>query len=202
MKENIRIKTMEEVGVIVTGGQIMTRIAAKDGSKDEVVETRRVVIPKCISGDGSIRCEDMPEEALKTVPDPKRLTERGDIVVKLSTPYDAAMVDERSEGSVVPSFCAIIKDTGKVDPRYLLAFLNSKSCKDQLKAQVAGAVMTVLSVGKIKGVLIPIPSVERQAEIGEHFLATQKKLRIAEEIVRLEQKKNDILFQEMVKSDD
>ncbi len=202
MKENIKIRTLEEVGVIIIGGQIMTRITAKEGSADEVVETRRVVIPKCISGDGSIRSEEMPEEALKTSPDPKRLTEQGDIVVKLSTPYDAAMVDEKSEGCVVPSFCAIIKETGEVDPRYLLAFLNSRNCKEQLKVQVAGSVMTVLSVGKIKGALIPIPSMERQIEIGEHFLATQRKLRIVEEIVRLEQKKNDVLFQEMVKNDD
>ena len=64
MKDNIKIRTLEEVGVIIIGGQIMTRITAKEGSADEVVETRRVVIPKCISGDGSIRSEEMPEEAL------------------------------------------------------------------------------------------------------------------------------------------
>ncbi len=185
--------------VTMISGQIMTRIAIKEGSGEDMVEVRKVVIPKCIHADGSIYVEEMPEEALRAAPDPKRLTEPGDIVMKLSTPYDAAYVNEESAGAVVPSFCAIIKSTGALNSDYLLAFLNSAACKNQLKQQVAGSTLAMLSVGKIRNVMIPVPSVEEQREIGSRFLDTQRKVHLMEQSIRLEQKKNDISFRDMVK---
>ena len=60
--------------------------------------------------------------------------------------------------------------------------------------------MAMLSVGKIKSVYIPVPEMKKQREIGNHFLDTQKNLRIVRQIIALEQKKNDIYFRDLVKS--
>ena len=199
MSKQKRILPLNECGIDIIGGQIMTRLAIKEGSGEDVVETRKVVIPKCIHADGSIDCTEMPEEALRAVPDPKRLTKSGDIVMKLSTPYDAALVEQDSAGCIVPSFCAIIKSSGQLNADYLLAFLNSSACKNQLKQQVAGSTMAMLSVGKIKSVMIPVPTEEEQRKIGENFLETQRKVSLLEQIIRLEQEKNDISFRDMVK---
>ena len=59
--------------------------------------------------------------------------------------------------------------------------------------------MAMLSVGKIKNVLIPVPSLETQREIGSRFLETHRKVHLLEQIISLEQKKNDIYFRDMVK---
>ena len=199
---NNQMLTLAECGVELIGGQIMTRISAKNQKETEIAETRRVVIPKCIRPDGSIAYDDMAEEDLTVAADPRKLTVPGDIVMKLSSPYDAAVIDEESSDCIVPSFCAIIKASSELDPAYLLAFLNRNSCKEQLKQQVAGAVMAMLSVGKIKSVRIPVPDMSVQREIGQHFLDAQRKLRIVEQIIKLEQKKNDIYFRDMVKNYD
>lgn len=180
----------------VYGGQIMTRIVAKSDT-DEAVETRRVLVPKSIASDGSIDVTDLPVESLKSIPDEKKLSHVGDIIMKLSPPYDAGVVTEESADCIVPSFCGVIKCSTKVDPNYLLAFLNSSLCKDQLKAQVAGTVMTVLSVGKIKTVKIPIPPAKDQKKIGDRFMSTQRKLKTIRQISLLEAKRNDIVFQNM-----
>ena len=85
------MKTLGELNVQICGGQIISRIAATDDdSKDS-----SVVIPKCIHADGTIQKSEMAVEKTRTVIDPAKLTEEGDIVVKLSTPYDAAMVNRR-----------------------------------------------------------------------------------------------------------
>lgn len=199
MSEKSRIAPLGDCGIEIISGQIMTRLAIKDGSDEEAFEMCRVVIPKCIQADGSINAAEMPEESLRTAPDPKRLTTPGDIVMKLSTPYDAAFVDEDSAGCIVPSFCAIIKSAGELDAHYLLAFLNSSACKNQLKLQVSGSAMAMLSVGKIKNVSIPVPALDKQREIGNQFQETQRKVHLLEQIIRLEQKKNDISFRDMVK---
>lgn len=196
MMERIKIG---DTGIRVTTGQIMSRISAKEGAGEEVIQSRRVIIPKAINPDGSISIEDLPEENLKTEPDENKITKSGDIVIKLSTPYDAAIVDEATEGCIVPSFCAIIRNDSDIDNKYLLAFLNSKECKRQLMAQVAGGVMTILSVGKVKNVMMPVPSIDKQVEIGEAFFEARMKISIIRRIMELEAKRNDALIEELVR---
>ena len=186
--------------VAVVGGQIISRVTANVDAGDEIMETRKVLIPKSISADGSIDVTVMPEENLKVRADPKKVSEAGDIVMKLSQPYDAGLVTEISQGCLVPSFCAIIKPSDDVDVQYLLAFMNSALCKNQLQSQVSGSVMTVLSVGKVKNVTMPLPSIEEQRKIGQRFMESQKKLSIIRQIAMLEAKRNDIVFRELEKS--
>jgi len=191
--------SIDKLGIIV-GGQIMSRVTANPDAGDEIVESRRVLVPKSINADGSIDVTVMPEEDLKVEADPKKVTEVGDIVMKLSPPYDAGLVTDASQGCLVPSFCAIVKPSSDVDIHYLLAFMNSALCKNQLQSQVSGSVMTVLSVGKVKKVNMPIPPIEEQRKIGKRYMESQRKLSIIRQIAFLESKRNDIVFKELEKS--
>lgn len=193
-------KKLSECGIKIIGGQIMSRVTANTEKGDDIIETRKVLVPKCIHSDGSISAEEMPEENLRTPADPKKLTQDGDIVIKLSTPYDAGLVTTETEGAIVPSFCAILKPGHSIDSNYLLAFLNSSTCKDQLRIQVSGSVITVLSVGKIGSVNIPIPPKNEQHAIGGRFIETSDKLAILKKIAVLEAKRNDVVFKEMIKN--
>ena len=190
--------TQLENFVDITSGQIMTRVTAKDNA-DNSVGTWKVVIPKAITSDGFISLDDMPEERLKAEPPMDRITKVGDIVIKLSTPFDSAIITEETAGCVVPSFCAIIRSNGILNIDYLRAYLASKYCKDQMKAKVAGAVMSILSIGKIKSIDIPVPSMEVQREIGERYKNVQEKILIMNQIIALENKRNDVVFQELIK---
>ena len=198
----LNMKKLSECGTKIIGGQIMSRVTANVEKGDEIAETRKVLVPKCIHSDGTIVAEDMPEENLKVCADPKKITKAGDIVIKLSTPYDAGLVTEETAEAIVPSFCAILKLDDSVNRDYLLAFLNSSACKDQLRVQVSGSVMTVLSVGKIGAVDVPIPSRKEQDAIGKRFVDTSNKLALLQKIAALEAKRNDIVFKEMVRNYD
>ena len=68
-----------------------------------------------------------------------------------------------------------------------------------MKAKVAGAVMTILSIGKINSIDIPVPSMDVQCEIGERYKAVQEKILIMNQIISLENKRNDVVFQELIK---
>ena len=184
--------------VEIYSGQIMSRIVVDSKTKEEGIEFR-VITPKAISQDGLILNEELPREILKTAPDLNRITEVGDIVIKLSTPYDSATITKETMGCVVPSFCAILRNIKGVDKDYLQAFLSSKLCKEQLKSKVVGSVMTILSVGKIKDIDVPIPSLREQEEIGNRYREVQNRIVTLKKIVELESKRNDILFNNMVK---
>ncbi len=197
MKQLMRLG---DCNIQLIGGQIMSRITANEDKGEESIQDVRVVIPKSIHPDGTICVEEMPFEALRVEPDQKKIVREGDIVLKLSTPYDAAIVSKDSEGSIVPSFCAIVKYGKEIDPGYLLALLNSEYCKEQLRKQVTGTVMTVLSVGKVANINIPIPAMEEQKKIGDAFFEAQNKLKLIRRIAALESKKNDIMIKELVKN--
>lgn len=183
----------------VISGQIMTRVKVDDPT-DDYVETRRVILPRAINDYGLIDEDALAEENLKVAADEKRLTSTDDIVMKLNSPYGCARITEETVGCIVPSFCAIIKppmDNQVILPDYLMAFLNSKSCKDQFDALVQGAVMTILSVGKVKQIDVPIPDLGKQHAIAMTYLETQTKLSLIKEIERLEKMKNDAFFAEL-----
>ena len=194
--------TLREMNIEIIGGQIMSRVTAKAENGEQAVVTRKVIIPKGILSSGVVDVSVLPEEGLKVDVDEKRITKVGDIVIKLSPPFDAAIIDEASADCVVPSFCAIIKPTETIVADYLLAFLNSSYCKEQLKQQVAGSVMTVLSVGKVANVYIPLAERHKQEEIGHSYRKTQHKLNIINQIIELEAKRNDVIFKEMVNDND
>lgn len=189
---------IEEVAEIFSG-QIMSRITSAGDKESDTVHPFRVIVPKAITSDGLILENEIPTEQVKVMPDERRITKVGDIVIKLSTPFDSATITEQFAGCLVPSFCAIIRHGEKIDNDYLQAFLNSRFCKEQLKAKVAGAVMTILSIGKISDVNIPLPSLEQQKEIGANYRIVQKKIAIVKQIIDLETKRNDILINDLVK---
>lgn len=214
----MKIVKLGEV-IDIYSGQIMSRIKAnKPEETGDYVTTKimRVIVPKAITSDGLINIQDIVEEKIIVtdinilnketgeteliIPiDSKRITALGDIVIKLSTPFDSATITEETEGCLVPSFCAIIRNKGLIDKDYLQAFLNSKLCKEQLRAKVVGAVMTILSIGKIKEIEVPIPEMEQQIIIGKNYREAQNKISTLKKIVELETKRNDIQFINMVK---
>lgn len=192
------VKLNDERVSTIIGGQIMTRLTAKEESGDLVIEERRVMIPKCILSDGTIDIDGLPIEKLKSIADEKKITKLGDIVIKLSTPYDSAIITEDAVGCLVPSFCAIIR-CNKISKEYLQAFLSTAGCKNQLKNQVAGSVMTILSVGKLGNVDVPNVDAVTQNEIGRRYIKTQEKMATLKRIIELEAKRNDIIFRELEK---
>lgn len=189
----------------VIGGQIISRIEA-NGKLGETGKELKVVVPKSIHGDGSIEPSEMQtilvrEDAGKYE---NRLTLEGDIVIKLSPPYDAAIVTKETEGCLIPSFCAAVRCHDEDYRLFFLAFLNSRSCKDQLKASVAGSLMQLVSSGKIKELNVFMPSCgdgsisrDECVRIGEMYGRSRERLEVMRKIQQLEAERNDLLFKEL-----
>ena len=191
----------EKLGNIadVFSGQIMSRVSAEKLGDVEPAGEINVIVPKAITSEGTILKEELTTEKLAAYPDARRITKEGDIIIKLSTPFDSATITRDFADCLVPSFCAIIRPfSERYDKDYLQAFLNSELCKEQMRAMVSGAVMTILSVGKLKEVEIPYASMEVQMAIGARYRKTQEDVQIFKEIISLEKKRNDAVFFEMV----
>ena len=183
------MKKLKELNIEIVGGQIVQRVIADVERGEAVLDPqRKTIVAKTVS-EGLIDEEGVVVNDYKTTFDDKKLTHEGDIVVKLSAPYNAVIIDKEHEGMLVSSFCSIIRNVNEIDKRYLVAFLNSDVAQTQLKNSVVGTVMSILSNGKLGDLLIPVPTKEKQEEIGSYFEKTVKNRVLLAKIIKLEEQK-------------
>lgn len=190
----INMKKLKELNIEIIGGQIVQRVIADVERGEAVLDPqRKTIVAKTVS-EGLIDEEGVVINDYKTTFDDKKLTHEGDIVVKLSAPYNAVIIDKEHEGMLVSSFCSIIRNVNEIDKRYLVAFLNSDVAQTQLKNSVVGTVMSILSNGKLGELEIPVPSLEKQEEIGSYFEKTVKNRILLAKIIKLEEQKLEALI--------
>ena len=80
------MKTLKELGVNIIGGQILARVNADPNKGDKVLDyKRKTVLAKSVD-EGVLVEENIPCNDYKTLPDEKRLTKKGDIIIKMNAP--------------------------------------------------------------------------------------------------------------------
>lgn len=173
----------------VTAGQIMTRVTADTEAGEQVVKNVKVLAPKAIVS-GVIVKDDLGDAELSKQIDEEKYTHEGDVVIKLSTPYDAAYVDKDNAGIAIPSFCAVIRitDDDKMDARYLTAFLNSSYARDELTAKVVGSARPMIKITDIRALEVPELNMKDMKDIGKAFVLSGLKKATLQEMIDNETK--------------
>ena len=175
--------TLENIAS-VTAGQIMTRVTADKDAGNQAVENVKVWVPKAIVS-GVIVKEDLGKAELGKQIDEEKYTHEGDVVIKLSTPYDAAYVNEENAGIAIPSFCAAIRitDNDKMDAMYLTAFLNSSHVRDELTAKVVGSARPMIKITDIRALEVPELNMKDMQDIGKAFVLSGLKKATLQEMI-------------------
>lgn len=192
MKNQIKLSDVK--GLAFIGGQITSRIEANEKKNEIVVGKVQVIPPKAIKA-GKILQDELYELEYKSDFDDKKLTKAGDIVVKLSSPYDAAYITEEDEGLLITSFCIIIRNASRtLMSEYLAAFFNSEVYLKQVMDMVSGAAVPMLTMGKIKDVMVREMEIEEQKQVAEYFQNISLKEEVMAQIIALEKEKlNSVL---------
>lgn len=192
---------IEEMEKIVKGyfiGAIVTRIQVKDGTTKMETETVTVLTPKAISN-GRIMHECLTESEIKVGSAVGKLTEAGDIVIKLTTPYESARVTEKDVGLLVPSYCMILRNlSSNIVPDYLVAFLNTEYAKQMMTAGVAASTNTMLKRKDIMSLKVPILPLEEQVALGKIYSISCQKQMVLNRMQRNEKELTDSLITEAV----
>ena len=179
---------------IITG--VLTRRVVYDGeNNDPSLPDGKILVPKAIN-DGLIDHSLLQSVKLNREVKDKFYTKMGDVIMKLSTPYDSCSIDrEEDEGLIVPSFSVIIRGIGvKYNPYFIMAFLSSKYAWNQIERLRSGRVLTILSNESVAELEIPEfsePEIKRISERYKNYLEFK---RISSEIMKLEKERNDVLF--------
>ena len=170
---------LESVATISVG-QILTRVL------DWKSETKvKVLQPKAI-GNGVIDDDCIEEIPVSKEIDQDKLTRVGDVVIKLSTPYEAVVIDEQHNNLVIPSFCAVLRTNAALNSYYICALLNSTYIKEQIKAKIAGTIRPMVKINDLRNVEIPDVSKDKMESIGKEYELSLKKLDLLSRIINTE----------------
>lgn len=199
-REIMETKLMDLVQEI-NGGQIMSRVSYKDDEeKDPGALKARVLVPSAISG-GVVHHGNLGTADLKKEVSEKRITKCGDIVIKLSSPYDCGLITEEDENLIIPSFCAIIRriDQSRVYDKYLLGFMNSHYSMTKLLAGVNTTAMAMVRTASLQALPVLLLPMEEQIVIGDAYWESCKRKRLLEQMVNKQQEISDAIIQEALR---
>ena len=136
----------------------------------------KVLVPKAIKNG---RIDEKLLENQVLIKDPKTGKEKdvnefktnvGDIVIKLSSPYDSCLITPEFEGLLIPSFCMkIVVDEDLIDRDFFLAYLSSDFFKTELRNKCYGTMTALTKKSDFRRITVPELPREKQIEIGRTF---------------------------------
>ena len=179
----------------VTTGQILSRVT---DDNDTTADKFTVLTPTAIDS-GFIRKADLKETYVYKSVGQDKYTKEGDVVLKLSSPYDAAYIDFDNRLSLIPNFLAAVRIKGDVDPHFLVAYFNSQYFRSHLEAIQTGAARPMIRVSDLREVEIPDIPYERMKELGEQYRLSCEKRALLSEMAEVEKELMENTMLEAIK---
>ena len=180
---------------IITG-VLTRRVVWEEGNGDpSLLKSEKILVPKAIN-DGLIDHSLLQEVKLFKEVQEKFYTKIGDVILKLSTPYDSCVIEkEEDEGLIVPSFSLIIRKINPIyNPYFVMAFLSSKCAWAQIKNSREGRVLSIINNVSVAELDVPDFNDKEIKEISNRYKRFLDFKRLSAEIISLEKERNDTLF--------
>lgn len=162
-----------ELATIKTGLVVARKQARK--TCDEAARYKQLNL-RCIHPEGYIEAAYLEEFCAKEILKAGYLTQSGDIVVRLTAPYTAVLIDEAWEGILVPSHFVIIRsDRNRLQPEYLYWLLNTGRIREKLQQNISSIMIGTVKPRSYAHLEIELPSIKQQQRIARfHFLAKRE----------------------------
>ena len=123
---------------------------------------------KSMQSIGVINKDNFEEVFLREEIEEEFLTNKGDVVIRLSEPYVSAYIDESLTGLIVPSNFAIIRITKEnIDGEFLKFYLNSNLGRRAILKVSGGTNLNTINIGNLKQIEIKILDVNKQRKFIE-----------------------------------
>ena len=150
----------------------------------------------------SLRCIKEPGVLDVGLAEPYAATRQDDILVRLSAPYTAALVNDESAGYVVPSHFAIIRvNKSKVDPAYVLWILRQQSTLKQIYQNVSGTIaFGTINSSFFNDLKIDIIPLEKQRLIGAILKLSEREQALLSELAKAKAELNMAIMANAYKS--
>ena len=181
----------------VRSGLVLSRKAAR--------ETDGICYPllnfKAIDDSGHIDPEELDVYRAEKVLAPEYLTHAGDVVVRLTAPYTAVLIDPQTEGLVISSnFIVIRADKRYVLPSYLYWLLNTQKFKHKIYENATSNVLGAVKARFFADYTWASVTIEDQQTIAELNRLAQQEVHLLHCLAREKEKYYAAAIQQFQKS--
>ena len=171
---------LSELATISTGlvtARKQDRMPGKDSLKYKMLNL------KAVNDEGYIEdtlLEDFwAKERLKS----GYLTQAGDIVVRLTTPFTAVLIDKEHTGFIIPSHFVVIRtDSRQILPEYLNWFLNEDRVRQEMHQNLSSTMIGTVKPKVYACLEIDLITLEEQKKIAELYKLSKKELRLLKQM--------------------
>ncbi len=152
----MKLKTIANIQT----GLVLSRKKAINPDKSEKYKLLNL---KCIREEGTIDMALLEEFPSETTLELQYLTKKGDILMRLTSPYTAIYINHEQEGLVISSNFAVIRvKANNILSRYLVELLNTKMIKKQIERSAMGTIMPMLKTSALKEIELKEISLQEQ----------------------------------------
>lgn len=112
------------------------------------------------------------------------LTQIGDIVVRLTTPFTAVLIDEMHTGIIIPSHFVVIRvDLKRILPEYLYWLLNTEKVRQEIQQNISSTTIGAVKPMAYAALNIELITLEEQKQIGELYRLAKKELHLRNQVM-------------------
>ena len=168
--------------VSVKTGLVLARKQAKHPS--DIIAKYRQLNLKAIDSKGYIDADFLEDFSASERLRAEYLTQPGDIIVRLTTPYTAVLIDEEFAGMVIPSHFVVIRTRGKkILPEYLYWLLNTEKVKASILQNVSSIMIGTVKPASYAEMEIELLTIDEQRKISELNLLAKKEIHLLDRLI-------------------
>lgn len=181
----------------ISSGLVIKRKQAMNES--EVLGHYPMLTLKSFEQNGWLNKNELEEFTSNEIIDEKYLTQKGDVIVRLSSPNTAIAIDENSAGILIPSLFTIIRIHSKeILPEYLSILLNSEYMKKIYLKSLVGSAIQVIKTGTLKDINIELKSFKIQEKVVELNQLIRREKMLLEQLLEEKIKYHNAIINKMI----
>ena len=168
---------LKDLATISSGATFRARIEASQAGNVRLIQMKDLGADNLVHLASCIRIEH-PK------PKPSQLAERGDIIFRSrGQSHTAALLNQAAASAIVaaPLF-RIRADQAKVQPEFLLWWLNQASAQAYFASRARGTMVQMISKQVLEELEVPLPALKQQARIADLFHLATREQQILENI--------------------
>lgn len=111
------------------------------------------------------------------------VTQKGDLIFRLSLPSKIILVDEETEGLLINNLYCIIRYNKKINNEFLKWFLESKEASRQIETIIIGTAVKSIPVAKLRLIEIPNITFKEQEKISKLISSWNKQKKLYNQMI-------------------
>ena len=158
-------------------------VLSRKQTKEPVGYPYRSINLRAIQPDASINLSEVDVYQAKEPLKPEYLSQIGDIIVRLTAPYTAVLVDETTEGMVISSNFVVIRiESEKLLPEYLFFFFNTQSVKRDIYENATSNMLGAVNAKFLAEIEIALLPIAEQHKLAQLYLTSRREIRLLREL--------------------